>query len=292
MNRLMIKCKMRNEAKAMFGVRFTDSVTIGSANNPGASHWVARATVVASLLFAAIMSSSIVWAQSTDIRAQMSAVFSKGKNIQKVQLSGNANWYAGSLEDSGPVELTASTDGSSQMQLSLSASGVRTESQDPSTAGGGKCHWAGNDGKAHEIRSGSCQISTLWFLPALFLQSAQTNSKIAIVDCGSGTVGSGDTVYRHLQSQLSLNMSGLPNTIADEMTKQSKTDIGLDPNSLLPSVVSYSVHPDSGASASIAVEIHYSDYRMMDGVQIPFHIQRYVNGSLQLDIQLSAAQIN
>jgi hypothetical protein len=222
----------------------------------------------------------------------MSTAFSKGKSVQKVQLSGNATWHAGSLEDSGSVELTASTDGSSEMRLSLSASGIRTESQDPSTARGGRCHWAGNDGKVHEIRSGSCQRSTLWFLPTLSLQSAQTNSQVAIVDRGSGAVGSGNTVYRHLQSQLSLNMNGLPSTIADEMTKQSKTDIGLDPNSLLPSVVSYSVHPDSGASVSIAVEIHYSDYRMTDGVQIPFHIQRYVNGSLQLDIQLSSAQIN
>ena len=185
MNQFMVRCKMRNEVNAVSGTGFagfTDSVTIGSDNNTGAAHWGARTAMIAALLFAAIISSSIGWAQSTDIRAQMSTAFSKGKSVQKIQLSGNANWYAGSLEDSGPVELTASTDGTSEMRLSLSASGVRTESQDPSTAGGGKCHWAGSDGKAHEIRSGSCQVSALWFLPTLSLQSAQKNSNLSVSD--------------------------------------------------------------------------------------------------------------
>lgn len=76
------------------------------------------------------------------------------------------------------------------------------------------------------------------------------------------------------------------------MTGLSTTDIGLDTVSLLPAVLAYSVHPDNGAPVSIAIEIHYSDYRTVSGVQIPFHIQRYVNGFLQLDILVSSAAVN
>lgn len=298
MNELQVKSSVCNGAYALPHKEADTFTYFSCLKEFGAPHMGTRGAAIAFLFvfFTALCSSGLaqtaVAGNSTNILAQMSNAFSRGKAIQNVHLSGNAFWYAGSLEDSGSVELTASKDGSSEMRLILSTSGIRTESQGPDTEGGRICHWAGNDGKAHEIRSGSCQRSALWFLPTLSLQSAQANRHIAVIDRGSGPVGSGDTVYRHLQSQLSLNMSGLPSTIADEMTKQSKTDIGLDPNSLLPSVVSYSVHPDNGASTSIAVEIHYSDYRLMDGIQIPFHIQRYVNGSLQLDIQVSAAQIN
>jgi hypothetical protein len=87
--------------------------------------------------------------------SQLSAAFSGGKAVQRVQLSGNATWYAGSLEDSGTVTLTASADGSSLMQLILSASGQRSETQSGSGLNA-TCQWAGDDGIAHEIRSGSC----------------------------------------------------------------------------------------------------------------------------------------
>ncbi len=57
-------------------------------------------------------------------------------------------------------------------------------------------------------------------------------------------------------------------------------------------VLAYSVQPDKGPATKIAIEIRYSDYRAVNGATIPFHIQRYVNGSLQLDIQISSAQIS
>jgi hypothetical protein len=72
----------------------------------------------------------------------------------------------------------------------------------------------------------------------------------------------------------------------------STTDLGLDPNSFLPAVLTYSIRPANAVFMPIAVEIRYSNYQAVDGVKIPFTIQRYVNGSLQLEITLSSAQIN
>jgi hypothetical protein len=76
------------------------------------------------------------------------------------------------------------------------------------------------------------------------------------------------------------------------LAQQSIMDLGLDPTTLLPAVLAYTVRPDNGAQTQIAIEIHYSSYQSVNGVQVPFHIQRYVNGALQLDILISSAQVN
>ena len=96
--------------------------------------------------------------------------------------------------------------------------------------------------------------------------------------------------YRHLQSQLVL--PNLKDKLTSQVMQRSTADIGLDPTSFLPQVLSYSVGPDDGNAIPIAIEIHYADYRAINGVQIPFTIERYVNGTLQLQIVLSSAQVN
>jgi hypothetical protein len=223
------------------------------------------------------------------VLGQLSTAFAGGQVVQSVQLSGNATWYAGSLEDSGTVSLTASTDGSSQMQLALATTGQRAESQTGAGASA-TCQWSGDNAVAHSVNPVNCWRPALWFLPALSLQPSLLPSYLGTVDLGSGTVGASTTVYRHLQSQLAF--TGLPSTLTTQITQRSTTDLGLDPTSFLPAVLAYSVHPDNGAQISIAIQVLYSNYQTVNGVQIPFHIQRYVNGSLQLDILISSAQIN
>jgi hypothetical protein len=227
-------------------------------------------------------------ANSGTVLGQLATVFSGSQVVQQVQLSANATWYAGSLEDTGTVTLTASSGGSSQMQLLLATSGQRTETQ-TGAGSSASCQWAGNDGVAHDVDLGNCWKPALWFLPSFSLQPSLLPSNLNVVDLGIGTFGSGDNTYRHLQCQLVLNSSsGSP---LSSITQRSTTDIGLDPVSLLPAVLTYSIYPDNGATVPIVIEILYSNYRAVNGVQIPFDIQRYVNGSLQLEIQVSSAQI-
>jgi hypothetical protein len=220
---------------------------------------------------------------------ELSAAFSGGKTIQNVQLSGDAVWYAGSLEDSGTVTLTASPDGSWQMQLLLGASGQRTETQ-TGAGSSANCLWAGSDRVTHQVDLGNCWRPALWFLPAFSLQPSLVTNSFGIADLGMGTVGASKTEYRHLQGQL--NPSSLPNSQGTSIEQQGTADLGLDPVTLLPAVLAYSIRPDNGAQVAIAIEVHYSDYHAINGVQIPFLIQRYVNGSLQLEIRVYSAQIN
>ena len=231
-------------------------------------------------------------ASSGNVLGLLSTTFSGGNPVQQVQLSGNAIWYAGSLEDTGTVTLTASAGGSSQMQLLLAATGQRTETQ-TGTGLNTSCQWAGADGVAHQVDFGNCWKSAQWFLPALSLYPASLPSNLSIVDLGMNmisTTGSDTNVYRHLQSQLVI--SSLPSNVAAIVAQNNTADLGLNPASLLPTIYAYSVHPDNGAQTLIAIEIHYSDYHTVNGVKIPFTIQRYVNGALQLHISVNSAQIN
>lgn len=257
--------------------------------------------VVCSLRFCSSLGILLTLLPSTTARAQsdkvpanaillqLSSAFSGGKPVQSVEMTGSASWHAGSLEDSGTVTLKASADGSSQMQLQFATTGPKNEA----LSGAGSnvaCQWSGADAVPHEIDFGNCLQSAVWFLPALSLQPALAPSAMNAVDLGTGRVGSSSNSYRHLQTQLL--PSNLPINMAKSLAGRSTTDLGIDPTSLLPAVLTYSVHPDNGADVQIAIEIQYSDYRLVNGVRIPFHIERLINGTLQLDIRVSSVQIN
>ena len=252
-----------------------------------------RATALSFLLIAqlSVLPSSgqaIQGQNANGVLGQSATAFSSGSVVQQVQMTGTATWNAGSLQDSGTVSLTASTGGSSQMRLDLSSLGRKTETQ----TGAGEsadCQWAGADAVVHEVDITNCWRPALWFLPVLSLQPSLLPNYLGVVDLGTGTVGSGTQVYRHLQSQLIF--SDLTSPLATKVTQMSITDLGLDPTSLLPAVLTYSIHSDDGTSTPIAIEIHYSNYQTVNGVQIPFLIERYLNGSLQLAIKIGRAHV-
>ena len=239
-----------------------------------------------------ISSSQVSRAASTGtntVLTQLFTAFSGGQIVQSVQLSGNATWYGGSTEDSGVVTLSATANGSSQLQLSLASLGQRTESQ-TGTGPGASCQWTGNDGVQHSVDLGNCWRPDLWFLPAMSLQPSLLPTYLGTSDLGLSAVGSEGNSYRHVQNQLAF--SSLSTDISNDLVERSTSDLGLDPTSFLPAVLAYSVHPDNGAAMPVLIEIRYGNYQSTNGVQIPFHIQRYVNGTLELDILLSSAQIN
>jgi len=52
------------------------------------------------------------------------------------------------------------------------------------------------------------------------------------------------------------------------------------------------MHPDNDAGSDIPTEIRFADYRNINGVQMPFRIQKLVQGSLFIDIVISQATMN
>ena len=85
---------------------------------------------------------------------------------------------------------------------------------------------------------------------------------------------------------------GQSSQVTADIQRLSALDIYLDANSYLPLVVSFNVHPDNDASTDIPVRILFGDYRATNGIQVPFRIQKFLQGSLTLDLIVAKAATN
>lgn len=72
----------------------------------------------------------------------------------------------------------------------------------------------------------------------------------------------------------------------------SQTDVYLDMSSSLPLAIGFNTHPDKNALINIPVEVDFSNYEKVNGVQLPFQIQKLVNGVVQYDITVQSANVN
>ena len=78
-----------------------------------------------------------------------------------------------------------------------------------------------------------------------------------------------------------------PNVLIAQLTT---TDVFLDlRNPLRPVALDFSVHPDTNALVDIPVEIQFSNYTSVNGVWIPFTVEKFVNSTLALTLQVGSA---
>jgi hypothetical protein len=69
-------------------------------------------------------------------------------------------------------------------------------------------------------------------------------------------------------------------------------DFFLDATTLLPAAATFNIHPDNDSGRDFPIEVQFSDYRSVSGTQIPFHVQKFLNNGLILDLQFSSAAVN
>lgn len=159
--------------------------------------------------------------------------------------------------------------------------GNRTETQDTFANGQG-CSWSAEDGVAHTAPAHNCQVPLAWFLPEVGFFSAQLPAS------GTSTLltGSANTIH-----WATLPPANAATDAVSLLAHIGQYNLEFSPTSFLPTRLTYSVHPDSNAGVDIPVSIEYSNYQTINGVAIPFHIQRYFNGTLSLDITMANAVI-
>lgn len=208
-----------------------------------------------------------------------------GVPVHQVELSGTATRYAGSDVEQGSIALIATAAGSSSMDLSFADMSRRVTTTN--LGSGSECEWSKN-GTSHQTGYMNCLKPLVWFLPGITLQPGLMPSSIAIDSLGMVHVGGAS--YNRLRAQAVL--SDLNTALLKEAMKRSTMMLDLDSNTLLPAQLHYSVHPNNGAPVDVQIEVRFSDYQKVDNAEIPFHIQRYVNGSLQLDIEISSASLS
>jgi hypothetical protein len=211
---------------------------------------------------------------------------SGGKAFSVVNLTATAEWIAGSDRESGTAQLQANADGSTNVQLALGKAS-RTEVQgktDLSRA----CTWTDSSAKSHDVVGPNCQIALPWFAPVLF---AQTSAALpALIETSDDGIVSKDSLSVHQLSYF-LKLTGANTSITNRMVKQSTMKVFYDPETHLPSSLEYFIHPDDDNSKDVPVKVTFSNYQSSSGVMLPFHIERFINRTLQLKLDVTNASI-
>ena len=234
----------------------------------------------------ATSSSSTSSTQATQLLQQSLAALQGNTSISDVTLSGSARRIAGSDDESGTATLKALASGAGRMDLALSG-GQRIEICN-STVTPPAGSWSGPDGVSHPISYHNLMTDPAWFFPAFPISRAFSSSGYATAYIGQET-RSGQSV-QHVQVWQISTVQTPPGT--PTFQHLSQMDFYLDSTTLLPAAATFNTHPDNDMGLDLPVEIRFSDYRSLNGSQIPYHIQKFLNNSLLLDFQAQTVTPN
>jgi hypothetical protein len=203
-------------------------------------------------------------------------------NIQGSSLSGNAELIAGTTDATGSFTASCAVNGSSQLQLQLS-SASSTETRQI-TGGVPTGNWVDSQSVKHSMAIHNLYTPESWFCPHIALSRLLQNSSLAIQFVGNESKNGASVAHYSLAATA-------PDTAMLDVLQAhlTQTDIYLDPATLRPVALDFNIHPDNNALIDIPVEIRFSNYTNMNGVWIPSTVERYVNSTLTLTLQVASA---
>lgn len=191
---------------------------------------------------------------------------------------------AGSDDEAGSFEYRA-IPGSNRLDLNF-PNGTRSEMR-ATSANGVAGNWIGPDAVVHEIADHNLLVDSGWS-PILVLNGLMASSNSFLNYVGPETKNGLSvlhlTFYRIFPAE--------PTSSAAIWLHDSQINVYIDPITFYPLVLDFNTHPDNDAATDIPVEIRFADYRSVGSVMMPFHIQRYLNGNLSLELQAQAASVN
>lgn len=224
--------------------------------------------------------------EAVALASQAMVALTNGVAVSDVSLTGSATRIAGSDTETSPATLQAKGTGESRIDLNLSR-GTRTEIRND-TAGFPQGESIGPDGTVQPWALHNCWINASWFFPALSILSAPSDSSMIFTYVGLERRDGGTVqhlrAYRYLSGQKA-DVTALTQNVSTE-------DIYLDSTSLLPVAFTFNAHPDDDAATNIALEIDFSNYRSVNGVQVPMRVQKLISGGLALDIVVKSVVVN
>jgi hypothetical protein len=223
--------------------------------------------------------------QALAVLAKAGAALGASTTLHDISLTGSVRQVAGSDDESGTATVKALSAGPVSIALSL-ASGNRSELRNPLAvppAG----NWAGPDGIVHSVAYHNLLAEPLWISSTALVVQALASQTLVVSSLGPTTIGG--TSVQHLMFIQPSTDSSSTGRMLQNLTR---FDLYFDSLSFLPVAVTFNIHADNDALTDIPVEIHYSDYRPVNGIQIPFHIQKLITNTLSLEFQFSSATVN
>jgi hypothetical protein len=213
------------------------------------------------------------------------AALSANTPLTDVALTGSAHYIAGSDDETGTATLKAIA-GASRIDLNLS-SGPRSEICN-SSGGYPAGTWSGPDGVSHAVAFHNLLTDPAWFFPAFPIAHGISGSGYLVTYVGHET-RDGQAV-EHLT--ISQSSAAQKPSRAPTLAHLSQMDFFLDSATFLPSSVTFNIHPDNNELLDIPIEVRFSDYRAVNGAQVPFHVEKYLNNGLILDLQFQTVAVN
>jgi len=204
------------------------------------------------------------------------------QSLTDATLQGTANYSAGSDQESGAFTLEVKGNQESKLVLNLSG-GTRQEIRQVQAGA-----WVGLDGQKRAMALHNCLIDASSLLPVFTLQAALANPNIAAVYFGQATVNG--VTADHLQ--FSQVVAGQGQKMTTEIQQLSTMEIYLDASSHVPLAVGFSIHPDDNLRLSVPAEIRFSGYQQLGGIQVPTRVQKFLQGTLTLDLAVQSIATN
>jgi len=221
-------------------------------------------------------------AQAVSLAQHSLAALTGGAAISDVTLKANVTSILGSDNESGTGTFRAKGTSESRSDLAL-ANGTLSQARS-SQSNGPSGAWSKNGSTAVAEAPHNLLTDASWFFPALTCLSQYASSAYVFTYIGQEQHGGVNT--QHLQVAL------VPPAGVTSIQRLSTTDFYLDPISFLPLAVDFKVHPDNDANIDIPVEILFANYQIVNGIHVPFHIQRMLDGGVVLDVSVTNAALN
>jgi hypothetical protein len=210
-----------------------------------------------------------------------------GVAVSDVTLTGNAHRIAGSDDELGQFTLEAK--GTQESKIALTLSGSTYAEVHNVSEGSPAGSYASSDSTVEPLAQHNCFTDPAWFFPALSsLASALSNPTENVAYVGQETLDG--TSVQHVRVWLTVQS---PDAAAIKLIAHLSTiDWYLDTSSLLPVAEEFTTHPADNASLDLSVEIRFSNYQRTDGVLVPLHVQKFLNGGLTLDLNITSVSLN
>lgn len=206
--------------------------------------------------------------------------------VNDVTLTGTVNRIAGSDNESGTATLKATAVGQSRIDLSLS-SGQQSEvigiSQTRAVGS-----WRGTDGAWHSMVAHNLFGDPTWFFPTFLISRTLSNASYAISPMDAETQNG--VAVEHIK--IYQPQSGPTTASATLIQGLSQIDLYLNPSTLMPVSIAFNTHADNNALVNIPIEIQFSNYQTVQGVSVPYHVQKYIQNGLALDVTVTGVQVN
>ena len=209
--------------------------------------------------------------------------------VADVSLSASVTSTAGSDIQSGTALLQAKGTQESKVALSLSDSSYTEIRNVSDGAPAGRYIDSNADSTAHALSLHNCFTEAAWFVPSLSdLASVLSDPNANLMYVGQESWD--DKTVDHIRTWETVSS---PDAAAVKLIAHlSTTDIYLDSATHLPVAIKFATHPAKDAKIDIPVEIRFDNYQQTSGLLLPMHIQKFLNGTLNLDFTMNSAEVN